>query len=169
MFKQRQLPFCIIKYIILSRKHICLFLWLVVVFLSSHCKFSVGAFCWNFVKRRTKDLESWWKVVREHFSEQKAGHSFLLSWSFILGADKCWQHIEENSKSHSYQTAGEQCVTGWTLRSSATLVDDVAFIQKRRGENRAFEELSDHVLAHMLNAGQGSDIIDMIYAVQGDQ
>ena len=51
----------------------------------------------------------------------------------------------------------------------ATLIDAMALTQKLHGENRTFEELSDYIFESSLHAGQGSDRIDVIFAVYMDQ
>ena len=51
----------------------------------------------------------------------------------------------------------------------ATIIDAMALIQKLRGENRTFEQLSDYMFEAALNAGQGSDRIDVVFDVYGDQ
>ena len=51
----------------------------------------------------------------------------------------------------------------------ATLIDAMALIQKLRGENRTFEELSDHIFESALHAAHGSDRIDVIFDVYNSQ
>ena len=45
----------------------------------------------------------------------------------------------------------------------------MALIQKIHGENRTFEELSDHIFQSSLHAGQGNDRIDVAFNVYRDQ
>lgn len=49
--------------------------------------------------------------------------------------------------------------------SSAALLDAMAVIQKLRGENHTFEELSDAIFSQMLHAAQNCDRIDVVFDV----
>ena len=52
---------------------------------------------------------------------------------------------------------------------SATIIDAMGLIQKLHGENRTFNELSDHIFAQMIHSSGGSERIDVVFDVYQDQ